>query len=359
MAGSRNTTTNTPKNRKARGNAGTAPASTARLPMLRTSERTALKKCEFLWDVTYNRRLRGRAAPALRFGTLVHAALARYYIPGVKRGQHPARAFEELYELDLRENETRFGQRDLDQDEKWVEAGELGPAMLDNYIDEYGDDDEWEVIVTEYPFQYHLVGYGNSKFIYTGVLDGVWLNRPTKRLWIPDHKTTAGLGDSKLNYLQMDDQAGAYWSFGVLALKKAGLLRADRKLSGMLYNFLRKSMPDERPSKYINGKRIYLNKDGSVSKKQPSPYFLRQPIFRDDYDRMMTMERARNDYRRIELLRSGELPIGKNPGQFTCPSCPVSDACELHETGNDWSEFLRQTTEAWNPYEEHAIYDGR
>jgi hypothetical protein len=298
----------------------------------------------------------------LRFGTLVHAALARFYIPGVKRGEHPAVVFEELYEADLRENEERFGQHDLDQDDKWIEAGELGPAMLNNYIDEYGDDDEWEVLVTEYPFQW-LAGYvkeqGTGEFIYTGVLDGVWRSRRDKTIWIPDHKTTAGLGDSKLNYLQMDDQAGAYWSFGVLALKKAGLLKRDERLAGMLYNFLRKSMPDERPSKLIKGKRIYLNQNGSISKKQPSPYFLRQPIYRDDYDRMMTMERALNDYRRIEMLRSGELPIGKNPGMFTCPSCPVSDACELHETGNDWSEFLRQTTEQWDPYEEHAIYDGR
>ena len=351
MAG---TTRKTPRHRKARTSSASAGAGGARLPMLRTSERSALKKCEWLWDITYNRRLRGRAAPALRFGTLVHAALARYYIPGPKRGEHPARVFEELYERDLRENETRFGQRDLDQDAKWVEAGELGPAMLDNYMDEYGSDDEWEVLVTEYPFQWVL-----PTFVYTGVLDGVWRHRPSKRLWIPDHKTTAGLGDSKLSYLQMDDQAGAYWSFGVYALKKAGLLNRDQKLAGMLYNFLRKSMPDERPSKFINGKRIYLNKDGSVSKKQPSPYFLRQPIFRDEFDRGMTMARAVADYERIEMLRSGQLPIGKNPGQFTCPSCPVSDACELHETGNDWSEFLRQTTEPWDPYEEHSIYDGR
>src|SRR6516165_2950536 len=99
MAG---TTRKTPRHRKARTSSASAGAGGARLPMLRTSERSALKKCEWLWDITYNRRLRGRAAPALQFGTLVHAALARYYIPGPKRGEHPARVFEELYERDLR-----------------------------------------------------------------------------------------------------------------------------------------------------------------------------------------------------------------------------------------------------------------
>lgn len=329
------------------------------LPMLRTSERGALKRCEFSWDITYNHRVKGQAMPALRFGTLIHKALAAWYPPGTKRGKNPAHEFERLYAEDLKRNESEFGAR-LEEDDKWVSAAELGPSMLNNYLDEYGSDDEWHVLVTEHPFK-TLVRKPDTTpwFWYTGVLDGIWRNRRTKELWIPDHKTTAGLGDSKLSYLQMDDQAGAYWSFGLSYLYAEKFLKPTQKLNGMLYNFLRKALPDERPSKLVKGHRQYLNKDGSVSKVQPSPYFHREMIFRDEYDRNMTVKRAMNDFSRIEMLRSGELTVSKNPGMFTCPMCAVRDICELHETGNDWEEFLRQTTQPWDPYAEHEVYDGR
>jgi hypothetical protein len=350
---------------------GSAPAN---LPMLRTSERGTMKRCEFLWDITYNQNLKsGEDRPALRFGTLVHKALAAYYIPGVKRGAHPAKAFTRAYKADLRKNQSKFGAR-MEEDDKWVDALELGVAMMENYVDEYGEDEKWEVLVTEHPFKvlvHHTIDRwsldgtqtialaGEPWFWYTGVLDGVWRNRSSKELWIPDHKSAASLSDSKLAYLQMDDQAGAYWSFGVEYLYASGILKPEQKLAGMLYNFMRKALPDERQSRVEKGKRIYLNLDGSDSKKQPSPYFMRMPIFRDEPDREMAKHRAMADFRRTEMLRSGELEIGKSPGQFTCPGCPARDICELHEVGADWATFRDQTTYTWDPYAEHEVYDGR
>jgi len=339
------------------------------LPLLRTSERTTYKKCEFLWWLIYENKLQPQTEmPALRFGSLVHKALAAYYVPGVKRGVHPARAFEKAYEEDAKHNSEIFGMR-VDEEDRWVNALELGVAMLENYVSEYGKDDRWEVLVTEMPFrvlvshEVRIDAWPHSKvvpwFWYTGVLDGVWRDRMDKTLWIPDHKTTAGIGDSKLKYLQVDDQAGAYWSWGVQFLREQGMLGPKQQLNGMMYNFLRKALPDERASKIVNGKRVYVNLDGSISKKQPSPYFLRQPIFRDEFDRAEAQRRSLIDQHRLELLRSGELEISKNPGMFTCPTCSMRDVCELHETGNDWKTFLKQTTKPWDPYAEHEVYDGR
>jgi hypothetical protein len=142
-------------------------------------------------------------------------------------------------------------------------------------------------------------------------------------------------------------------------LREQGILKPKQQLAGMLYNFLRKAMPDERHSKMVNGKRVYLNLDGTISKKQPSPYFLRQPIWRDEYDKQEAKRRSMVDMRRIELFRAGQLEMSKHPGMFTCPSCAMRDACELHETGNDWEQFLAQTTKPWDPYAEHEVYDGR
>jgi len=330
--------------------------------MLRTSERTTLKKCEWLWDRTYNDRLKPYSdAPALRFGSLVHRALAAWYVPGVKRGTHPAVAFEEEYEKDQRENEEIFGLRvgNGDVDEKWENARELGIAMMNNYVDEYGNDDRWEVLATEMPFKVLISRDGKPWFYYTGIIDGLWRHRSDKKIWIPDHKTTSGIGGKNWSHLVLDDQAGSYWSFGVDYLRAKKLLGPRQRLAGMLYNIMRKAMPDERASKFVNGKRLYLNKDGSISQKQPSPYFKRMPIFRDEHDRGEAMARAEVDFARIEMFKSGELPMTKNPGMFTCPMCSMRDACELHETGNDYLGFLKQTTQQWAPYSEHEIYEGR
>lgn len=341
------------------------------LPMLRTSERTTLKKCEWLWDRTYNDRLKPHTdAPALRFGSLVHRALAAWYVPGVKRGTHPAVAFEAAYEDDMKENQEIFGMRVGEgDDERWENAHELGIAMMNNYVDEYGNDDRWEVLATEMPFrvlvthEVRKAEWPHSKvepwFYYTGVIDGLWRDRRDKKIWIPDHKTTGGIGDKNWSHLVLDDQAGAYWSYGVDFLREKKILGPKQRLAGMMYNIMRKAMPDERASKLIDGKRMYLNQDGTVSKKQPSPYFKRMPIFRDEHDREEVKYRAQVDYARIELFRRGQLPLTKNPGMFTCPMCPMRDACELHETGNDYLAFLEQTTKQWDPYSEHEVYEGR
>jgi hypothetical protein len=301
--------------------------------------------------------------------------MAKYYKPGVKRGPKPDTTFLKLYEEELKE-QSKLGFRD--EDGTWNEAGSLGVAMMENYIEEYGADDEWEVLVTEYPF--HIIVYkpwtyddnhppeaqqgAEPWFEYVGVLDGTWKHRQSKQVVIPDHKTTKGIGGTAAHpnlprYLRMDDQAGSYWSFGVEALVRAEFLRANQKLAGMLYNFMSKKMPDERPYKIVHGRRHYLNKDGTVSKKQPTPHFVRQLIHRDDYDRQYSRIRAEDDFDRIERVRNGELQPTKRPSDFSCSWCPVLDACELHETGHDWESLLKSTMQPWDPYAQHEVYEGR
>jgi PD-(D/E)XK nuclease superfamily len=339
------------------------------LPMLRTSERSAAKRCEWMWDHTYNHQLRPvREAPALRFGTLIHKALAGWYVPGVKRGVHPREGFEAAYNDDMQRNNELFGMY-VGDDERWENAYDVGIAMMDNYVEEYLLDLQWDVIATEMPFEVTVTyeartdkwpySKQETAFQYVGVIDGCWRHRSNKSIWIPDHKTTAGIGPSTTKHLALDDQAGAYWSYGVDYLREIGILKKDQKLAGMLYNFMRKAIPDERQYKLVKGARVYLNLDGTPSKKQPSPYFLRKEIFRDEHDRNEARRRALIDWWRLDAMRKGELPMSKNPGQFTCSMCSLFDACELHETGNDYQAFIKQTMETWDPYSEHSIEEGR
>jgi len=298
--------------------------------------------------------------PPLRFGSLVHMALADYYKKGVRRGPHPSDSFVRYYDEESKaQGEFGFRVDDLEADEVWAEARELGVAMLDHYVKHYGRDDEWEVLVTEQPFQ-QVVNHpvtGKPWFIYVGTLDLIIRNRVTGKIHIVDHKTAKTIN---VMYLSLDSQATGYWTWGLDWIYANGLLKPDQRPSGMIYNHLRKAFPDERP-KDEGG--FSLNKDGTVSKKQPAPYFTRTEIFRDFNERAMARAQVLAEFRDMEdVRREGRLGFGpplsayKNQGQFTCPGCWCFDFCELHEIGADWTEMRALASKTWDPYDAHTIY---
>ena len=334
------------------------------LPMLRTSERGTFKRCRWKWWQEFEEKLKPQAAvPPLRFGSLIHMALADYYKKGVKRGPHPARSFAKYYEAEIKaQGEFGFRVDDLEADEVWAEAGELGEDMLNHYVEQYGADDEWEVVVTEQPFQ-QLVYRGVGKepaepwFWYVGTIDLICRNRITKKLHIWDHKTAKSIS---VQYLSLDSQATGYWTYGLDWIYQQGLLKPDQRPAGMIYNHLRKAFRDERP-KDADG--FSLNKDGSVSKKQPAPFFSRTPIYRDWNEREMARLQVLAEFDDIQSIRAvgaieGDPPpiAYKNQGMFTCPGCWAFDMCELHEIGGDWKEMRNLMTKKWDPYEAHQVY---
>ena len=201
-------------------------------------------------------------------------------------------------------------------------------------------------------------------FIYVGILDGIWRNRKTKKISIVDHKTAAAIN---VMYLALDQQATAYWTWGLDWIYEKGLLSPREKPAGMMYSHLRKAMPDAREFEWVGKKRVYLNLDGQYSKKQPAPYLARTPIYRDWSERERAREQVLSEFLDMEAIRAegehdGTSPpppsAYKNAGQFTCPGCWLFDACELHEMGGDWHQMLGYTTRTWNPYEEHEVYAG-
>ena len=128
----------------------------------------------------------------------------------------------------------------------------------------------------------------------------------------------------------------------------------------MIYNHLRKAFPDERP-KDAGG--FSLNKDGSVSKKQPALFFQRTEIFRDFNERQAARNQVLAEFWDMEQVRKSQRmyddpPVGayKNQGQFTCPGCWCFDFCELNEIGADWTEMRALASRSWEPYEAHEIY---
>src|SRR5262245_46261957 len=298
--------------------------------------------------------------PALRFGSLIHKSLARYYPPGLKRGPHPAATFREEYQTELDMLEVEFGQRvrrDAEDDEVWVDAATLGEAMMNHYVERYGKDPQYKVLVTEQRFDVLVNDPVTHKpwFVYCGVIDGLWQDVSTGRVFIVDHKTAKAI---IMQYLALDDQATAYWTWGLDWLYKVGLIEPDVQPAGMLYNFLRKAIKDDRPQ---SPSGMYLNKDGTVSKKQPPDYFARQPIYRDWPEREQARKRVFKEFRDIEQVRRWGIDHAyKNPGQFTCPGCWCFDFCELDEVGAPGAQEVKeQLTRPWQPYHQREVYAGR
>lgn len=335
----------------------------SKVPLLRTSEGTSFDRCRWAWNLGYNEELQPvRQAPALRFGTLVHAALEKRYPPGIRRGPNPAETFEKLYLKDLRKYEKEGWSIKDTESEEWENALDLGIDMLEGYVEEYGRDEDWKVIASEMTFKVPVYNSaGILIFYYVGTMDGVWQNRIDGRVRIIDYKTTSGdpVKEAQSKFV-LDEQATAYWSFGAdhLITKKILKQREQESLDGMFYVFLKKAKGDLRPR---NPEGLYLNQDGSVSKKQPTPRFHRELVFRGEADRIHGRERAIQRFREMQLCKLGELPIRKSPGtgypDMQCQACSFRDVCELHEADADWETMLKVSTTHWDPYAAHEIQE--
>lgn len=313
---------------------------------LRTSERRDFTSCRLRWFWAWEESLRPKVpGPALRFGSLVHAALEKRYPPGTKRGPHPAKTFAQLYEIEL-ENAYAFGFKD--EDGKWNDAATLGEAMLNEFVKEYGKDEEWRVLASEQVFQMPIPGAPN--WMYVGTWDGVWKHRVTGQIMLKEWKTTDSFWT---NHLNLDEQASSYWTFAPGWLRKKKILEDEQKLKGILYTFLRKKLPDTRPRHPGTGER--LNKDGSISKQQPAPLFVRIPVFRDRKDRENLLERVVAQTKELDLIRSGDLMVYKAPSRFHCMGCPFQDPCELHEAGADYQPVLKGGYVKEDLYSAHEI----
>jgi hypothetical protein len=313
------------------------------------------------WQWAYLERLKPiQEAPHLSFGNLIHQALEKRYPPGIKRGPHPAKTFEQLYEKFTKES-YKLGFRD--EEGEWQEAGELGVDMMENYVDHFGKDEEWKVLASEMTFQVPVFDPETDEYVFTyvGTLDGLWENRMDGGIRVNDYKTCKGDPEQEIRNIgytgSLGLQPGAYWTFGVEALILEGILtpKLYKALDGMVFTYLRKGKRDSRPQ---NDSGQYLNQDGSVSKRQPPPLIHREVTYRSEQERERYRRRAIRQVRRMINLENGPPEDRqKHPHWMICRMCAFKDACELHELGSSWEDFLNGSTKEWDPYSAHEIHE--
>lgn len=352
--------------------------------LLRNSERASYRRCRQRWYWSYVQRLSTpREGGALAFGSLVHAALEHYYIPGRKRGVHPAETFEKLYIADAKQ----ISQWD-DEDNKW-DALELGISMLNGYVEEYGPEDWMEIIQPEMPLAIDVFDrQGNYLVTWIGKSDALfWDLRPRRKtLGMLEHKTAKTIEDEVRVNSGYGEQGLSYWWACDLHFHHTGDLKDDQHINYVLFNWLRKGMPDLRP---VNEDGHHLNlprKDvlkakagelgmavagstveaymtalegkginpwllGEVSKKQPRPLYRRFPLEFGITELESINKRIRAEAWEMAQVKANKLPIYKNPTKDCSWDCQFAVPCQIHEMGGDYESVFELEYTTWNPYD--------
>jgi hypothetical protein len=353
---------------------------------VRTSERKHFHRCILRWKWTIIDGLVTKSpSHALWFGSGIHEALAHYYAPGLKRNKD----FVEVWE-DWCDNGSGDGmyQKVEDLGDKFIESRELGIAMLLGHEAMWGEyDAKLDFIQSEMPFQVRIPLGDGTWIEYDGTFDGVFIDgNDRKKIKLLENKTAKAISTK---HLSLDPQAGAYWAIAYTILKKRGVLKDRQNISGIMYNFLRKSMPDgklrnkdgyavNKPTKaqYVaqlmrdakdefrlsrlkiddlakvaedRGIEVY----GDISKVQPSPLFLREFVKRTPRERTTEIQGIKDDAMWMNAARQGLLPITKNPTNDCSWDCSFFEMCELKQAGVDWEEFRDAVYVVADPYADH------
>lgn len=331
-------------------------------PLLRTSERGDFKRCPWMWQQRWLNGLTPLREPTWAlFGKAYHRALEVYYPVGRKRGSVADACDMFLQELEDQGRKVGVDIEDLEEaermkaeakgkDVKLYPARELGPEMLRSYHEFYEGDRQWEVIHTEQTFQIDVPDpdyEGETIVVYAGTWDALMVHIPTKRLWLWDHKTAKTIPSP--GYLDLNDQAGTYPWVAKEVLVHKGILTKKDRIAGIVFSYSKKSPPDGRPK---NKAGESLNKDGSVSAKQPAKRFERYESPRSAEQNVRQAQRVQDEAVVIEMARNNEIPILKNTAH-DCERCVLFDLCQLHEAGEDWEFYRDQMFRHRDPYADH------
>jgi hypothetical protein len=381
--------------------------------MLRTSERRDFKRCPQRWWWGWREGLkpRGSDRTPLWFGTGVHLGLAEWYIPGAKRGVHPAETFANYAKDSL--HTIKLQDATDEAVAEYEDGAALGEILLNAYVEHWGRDESWDFIQAEKAFSIDVPWPGNDRqglydvseltpadllLVYKGTWDGVYRDLEDGKIKLLETKTAAQISTS---HLSLDDQAGSYWAIASHSLREEGLIGSKERIHGITYNFLRKGKPDERPkdaegyacnkpvkadyaaaieaerqkmpgkvpgSSWIGppltgketlsmleqiAQKLEITVLGERSKNQPAPLFIREPVWRTTPERKTQLRRIQDEGVVMMAYRDGTLPLFKNPTKDCSWDCSFFAMCELQDRGGDWETFKKAAYRVEDPYKDH------
>lgn len=367
------------------------------LPRLRTSERSAFGRCQARWWWAYREGLKPKGAEktALWFGTGVHLGFAEWYLPGTKRGRHPAETFAEYAKDAMRR--VKVADATEDTVAQYEDASELGVVLMEEYVKHYGTDPNWHFIQSEQPFElavpwpkdrqqiYVVDEDSGTMVLYNGTYDGVYRDLADGRIKLLETKTAKAI---QTGHLPMDNQAGSYWAVASYTLRKLGLIKPSESIAGINYNFVRKALPDDRPKdaegyatnkpkkehylaaleKYaieVPPKALVSQLEelcvtnrlppviGERSLQQPTPIFERHMVTRTSTARQTQLRRIQDEYVQMQAIKDGFLPVTKTPTKDCSWDCDYYSMCQLQEEQADWETYRQVNFKVQDPYADH------
>ncbi len=245
-----------------------------------------------------------RAAIPLELGSGIHEALEFHY-GGDRQGT------VEFFQNWATNRATQLG---ADADERFFDAMTLGEAMLEGYVKEYADKDNFEVIEVEKTLRQRIpIPDGNgrlSRYTLTARLDGLVRDLETGYLYSLEHKTYSRL-DNAAN--EMNHQFTAQIWLGRYLAEHMGI---DGKVLGVIYNGLRKQKPGPRVK---------------------APLFHREILYRTDNEIQTLLHRA---YWASREFASKNLKIYPQPSGIQCAMCDFRTVCIEKQRGGDWQTML-------------------
>lgn len=318
------------------------------LPILRTTERKDFKRCPQRWFWAWRQGLKPKKTSIpLWFGTGFHLALAHYYDKGTKRNLDFIDVWRDFVDNDPMSNVVRTVNGENEKPE-YVNARELGEAMLLGYHRYWGGDPHWDVVETEQDFQVNIPdANGDPILIFASTFDGVYRDKVDKKFKLMEHKTAAQIA---MGHLPIDDQAGGYWAVANSVLRHKGILGKGEFIRAITYNFAKKKMPDERPT---DEQGYALNKDGSRSKQQPTPLFERKEIPRTRKEQATQIKRIGAEAQAMRAMKEKQIPLFKTPTKDCSWDCDFYHMCMLHEQDSDWKEYRDAMYIVQDPYINH------
>lgn len=326
----------------------------ADLPLIRSHERITYKRCVKKWYWNWRMGLvpKAKSFGALELGTWVHDAFAHWYMD---KSQDLSKYFNDAYSYSVRMAEQAGApQFMLD---KADELAALGDAMMVAYQERYGTDSNVHVIGAEIPLEFEIADEAGKVIAIHKLKPDLVYRDEHDYVWLMEHKTAAQI---RLEHLVIDDQARPYVTMAERALRNAGFLNKHDVFKGVMYNFARKALPDERS---IDTAGRALNKNGTVSKRQPTPTFIRHPVTLTRAAKRITLQRLQGEAILLTMLteslkakRIDPATLPKTP-HSSCPKlCQYFTMCVTEEQGGNIKDMQRDLYVRQNPYtydEEH------
>jgi len=214
-----------------------------------SSEIAAFLSCRRKWNLTSHNRMglsrKGRTAPALNIGRLVHRGLEEILDENELGAQA---AMRDMAHKDTKASEDAYedavGTRWSDDERLEIEQEiNLAVGMVDHHRSFYGSFqiDPLRAKVTETSFKVPIVG---TEHHLAGTFDALATHCETGDIWIVDHKTYTS--KPHIDLLEMSWQFRGY-------IDAARQLFPKERIGGVLYNGLKKKLP-QHPKLLTTGK---------------------------------------------------------------------------------------------------------